>query len=164
MPQNSTEDLGPRGLVIYGANPDPAKFDYVNEDVWRALPSYPVGAQTGQLGSLTTLSVALARLNQSVFVDLDQLKGLEMTAGGVASQGSQPSQAGEAPIPDGQAVIVKEQGKIFVVPKEAWASAQVSISGDAGVLIERKAVLAPIPSNPLAEGTFCVLINVAALG
>lgn len=158
----STSDLGPRGLVFYKAAGN-TTFEYFNEAAWRELPSYPVEGQSGNLGSLTKLRVSLARLEGSVFVDLDALD-LPATEGSQASAAQAPTNSGQVPPPPAGSVVLKELGKLYVVPPEAsWGTAELEVAGDAGVLIERKAVVAPIPQNPFVEGTFCVLINVAAL-
>jgi hypothetical protein len=162
---DTSEDIGPRGLVIFGKpGSAPNTFNFVNESTWRkTAQSYDVQAQTGDFKSLSTLNVALARLGASVFVDLDQLKQLALTTEALAAQQQPATQAGPIPSLGGANVILKELGKLYVVPEEIWSTANAAISGDAGVLINRDAVLAPIPKNPIAEGTFCVLINLAAL-
>jgi hypothetical protein len=162
---DSSQDIGPRGLVIYGkAGSLPSTFNFVNESTWRSsAKSYPITAQVGELKSLATLNVALARLGQSVFVDLDQLKQLVVTAEAQKAQQKLPTESGQIPSLQGANVVLKERDKLYVVPDTMWSTAQVAISGDAAVLINRDAVLAPIPTNPIAEGTFCVLINLAAL-
>jgi len=164
---DSSTDIGPRGLVIYGKPGSlPGTFNFVNESTWRSsAKSYALAAQVGELKALGTLNVALARLGQSVFVDLDQLKQLVVTADAQKAQQTPPTDTGQAVIPGGgnTSVVLKERDKLYVVPDTMWSTAHVAISGDAAVLINRDAVLAPIPANPIAEGTFCVLINLAAL-
>jgi len=58
---DSSQDIGPRGLVIYGkAGSLPSTFNFVNESTWRSsAKSYPITAQVGELKSLATLNVAL---------------------------------------------------------------------------------------------------------
>lgn len=162
MLNDDSADLGPRGLVIYG-NGDPTKFQYVTETAWRELDSYAVEGISAPFDSLVNLNVALARLDQGVFVNLDQLKNLELTAEAQAAQANAPTKQGAVTLDEPLNVVLKEGPKLYVIPSKAWSQADVVISGDAGVLINRDAVLAPIPRNPLAEGTFCILVNLAAL-
>jgi len=150
---SQSTDIGVRGLVIVR---DPQSYEVVNEGDWRQLDYYLTEAQTGTLASLSTLHVSLARLEQSVFVDLDQLA--ELGAGEpVLTPG--PAQKGPLPVPSGSAIILKEANKLYLVPESSWQKIPSVITGDAAVLINRKAVLAAIPKSPIASGTFCVLIN-----
>jgi hypothetical protein len=167
LTNDPSSDIGPRGLVIYRKQAEHSDtFAFVNESTWRKVSSYAAQEQEGRLKALSTLDVALARIDGSVFVDLDQLRpGLELTEEGALAEHSPATEPGSIP-PEklvGENVILKEFGKLYVVPSELWSTANVAISGDAAVLINRDAVLAPIPRSPIAEGTFCVLINLAAL-
>lgn len=162
MPNDDSADLGPRGLVIYEDKAQ-STFQYVTETTWRELESYAVEGASAPYDSLVNLNVALARVNNGVFVNLDQLNDLELTDAARAAQANPPTKAGAVTLTDPFSVVLKEGPKLYVVPSSAWSQADVAISGDAGVLINRDAVLAPIPRNPLAEGTFCILVNLAAL-
>ena len=114
--------------------------------------------------TLIGLKVAFARLEKNVFVDLDQLAQLPFGTGAEASLRQSATHASSLELPsDKLHIILKEGEKIYPVPETEWSTAPLSISGDAGVLINRGAVLAPIPQNEIAEGTFCLLINLAAL-
>lgn len=162
MPNDDSADLGPRGLVIYEDKAQ-SNFRYVTETAWRELDSYAVEDLSAPFDSLVNLNVVLARLEHGVFVNLDQLENLELTAAAQAAQGNLPTQKGPVTLNDPFSVVLKEGPKLYVIPSKEWSQADVAISGDAGVLINRDAVLAPIPRNPLAEGTFCILVNLAAL-
>lgn len=160
IPNNPMSDLGARGLVVFRQRD---QFEYINEETWRTLESYPVQAQTGSLKLMASLNVALARIGQSVFVDLDQLTQLELSAAAAAAQHAQPTRSGPVPPLPQDSIVVKEFDKLYVVPRAACAVADALISGDAGVLVNRDAVIAPIPRNNIAEGTFCVLLNLNVL-
>ena len=153
-----TDDIGVRGVIVYGRpGADPSTFHFVNEKTWRASSPYLAADQTGPLKSLVDVKVAFARVGASVFVDLDQLK-LEPSVPPANPPAPRPGDA-----PTDESIILREADKLYVVPAASWSLANLEISGDAGVLIDRGAVLAPIPKAAIAEGTFCVLVNLAAL-
>lgn len=155
-PSDPTTALGARGLVVVR---DVDSYNIISEKAWRELDSYPVTDQVSDLKSLSTLNVSLARLNNSVFVDLDQLKRLAQTAGSIDAPNHKPTNTGPIKLPSDATVILKEEQKLYVIPVKKMKQVNGAITGDAAVLVARDAVLAPIPETSVPSGTFCVLIN-----
>jgi len=149
-------DIGTRGLVISDDN----RFFYVSESDWRqrtALSAAP--RQEGQPDpeTLVDLGVAVAKLSNSAFINLDALANLE------------PSEMAQAPAPvgrtpgsrelDAKGVLLYENKSFYMVPASMWKPLAPNAEGDAGVLVKRGAVVAAVPPNDIPTGTFCVLVN-----
>jgi hypothetical protein len=153
----SAKVIGQRGLVIFSGD----KYYTVNEGDWRKLPALDAQQSGQKLKTLVDCKVALALLDNSVFVDLDQLQDLRPTPG--ARVGTNPPVAGQLRLAE-RSVVVKEGNAVVVVPQSSWQEIDPGISGDARVLVNRGAVLAAIPPSIIRLGTFCVLVNFSGVG
>jgi hypothetical protein len=149
MPNSFTlSSIGARGLVVF----DGRQYKYVQESVWRSQG--PSGGAPTQYDNLKELHAVVAHLGNTIYVNLDELPGLE------ASDGTKPGPKHEWE-PDAD-IVLREQGALYQVSGN-WQDLPVGFEGDAGVLVNRGAVVATIPSNSIPSGTYCILVNLAAL-
>ncbi len=164
--------IGDRGLVLY----DGKNYYTVNEDKWRELERHEVpvaGSGTPSVPGLDALihfqaAVALlsAKPDANVFVDLERLARLPETKGSKAlreEMGHHPKLTKVPPL-KGRNIVVREADCVFVVPENLWGTpVPPAACGDARVLVNRGTLVAAIPQNQMPVGTWCVLVNIAAL-
>ena len=147
-------DIGPRGLVIYTKDNTQDKFYYVKEVDWRSkkLKSAPP-----IIPNVKSVVAELRQKPRQVFIDLDQLAGLQ----GVGKTGSI---SGADALSDGPAIILHEGTNYFSIPQKDWSDLPTNLSqADSKVLVTRGAVVAVMPPNDLPVGAYCVLINLSGL-
>jgi hypothetical protein len=152
MPTNLST-LGSQGLVLFSKGGD-KNYYFVLEPAWRKcqLAKPPPAAV-----SLHKDGAAVGALSASqVFVDFGKLTELDPGL-------SPPGTGTPGPAPTGQAVIIYDGAKYYGVGADKWQPMVPGGEGDAGVLVNRGAVVATIPKNEIPSGTYCVLINNIAI-
>jgi hypothetical protein len=150
MPEVDLNTIGARGLVVY----DGENYTFVREDEWRGRG--PVSNPPAALTRLTELHAVVAKLEETIFVDLDGLGELERT------QPEVPERLPPSPWREGSSIVLRESGNFYQITPEDLEELDEGFEGDAGVLVNRGAVVAAIPSNAIPSGTYCVLVNQAS--
>lgn len=152
-------DIGIRGLVIA----DGEDYWFVTESEWRekfALTKAPESGGRTSVQTLVDLKVALAKLSNTVFVNLDALANL-------GESDLDPAEAApkdpKADVLDTDGILLHEKNQYYLVPLSELHPLEENAEGDAGVLVSRGALVASIPANDIPTGTFCVLVNWSGL-
>jgi hypothetical protein len=155
MPNAFTlSSIGTRGLVIYD---DKDTYNYVTEEAWRARgPLNPI-PPTFPARNLIGLNVAVAALDEGVYVDLERMPDLEPAS--VPNPNANPVPW----VADPRSVVIREKDAFYQIVEADWQQVPEGFEGDAGVLVKRGAVVATIPSNSIPSGTYCILVNLANL-
>lgn len=141
---STVSQLGSRGLVIFTKG---GEYLYKSEKEWRK--------DTYLREPLKGASGVVAKIKESVFVDLDQWTGL--------AEPQTPSATKKNSFVEGESIVLKENGLYYQIPLADLPALPAGAEGDAGVVVKRGAVAAAIPANIIPSGTYCVLVNLASL-
>jgi hypothetical protein len=150
--------IGTRGLVVFLG--DKEGFQYVTEGTWRQESQQrPPTANTKKLQELCA---AVAPVNDAgspcAFVNFAALKNLSPADPQAKPITPNPSRTAK------WSIVVYENTTFYEIPSKLFTPLDVGSAGDAAVLVRRGAVLATIPKNNIPSGTFCVLVNMPAIG
>ena len=159
-------NIGARGLVVFlGAGvADP--YQYVEEGDWRALAAAPnpLPQEATELAKLHAVVAPLSAdslgHSRDVFVNFDEMPTLARTKLQPKAQGqtTAPSQA------QWGRLIVHENGNFYGIESSLFSPLDAGSLGDTFVLVRRGAIAAAIPRNNIPSGSFCVLVNLPAIG